>query len=161
MCWLCWEQFAKGGQLAELAELLQQNPGLLLWRGPGVGHTALHWAAAKGHTTMVEWLAAAGTPADLLNSEGSTALHAAAANGELECVKVSADHSGDSRTEAPPLPPPAPTYPVCFTFSGCLRLDPTHLRTFCCCDRCVSIPMLIRGSLTLCSESLCSLPHLH
>lgn len=61
---------------------------LLTWRGPGIGHTALHWAAAKGHLALVQWLLSTGVPVDIRNAENSTALHSAAANGELACVQV-------------------------------------------------------------------------
>jgi hypothetical protein len=81
-------QAAKVGDEEEVGRLLAENGGLLTWRGPGIGHTALHWAAAKGHTALVELLLAAGAGPDVTNAEASTPLHSAAANGELACVKV-------------------------------------------------------------------------
>ena len=51
-------------------------------------HTALHWAAAKGHAASVRWLLAAGASAAVLNASGATPLHAAADNQQLGCVEV-------------------------------------------------------------------------
>lgn len=54
----------------------------------GIGHTALHWCCARGHVAGAQWLLGRGIDANSLNSEGSTPLHAAAANGEAECVAM-------------------------------------------------------------------------
>ena len=54
-------------------------------QGSGIGHTAIHWCAAKGHMNCMDWLLQQGGDINSLNAEDSTALHAAAANGQ-ECV---------------------------------------------------------------------------
>ena len=54
-------------------------------QGSGIGHTAIHWCAAKGHMNCMNWLLQQGADINSLNAEDSTALHAAAANGQ-ECV---------------------------------------------------------------------------
>ena len=44
----------------------------------GVGNTALHWAAAKGHAGCVRLLLQAGAPLEQLNAAGGSALHSSA-----------------------------------------------------------------------------------
>ena len=51
-----WFAAAKGGNVAGLHVLHAQEPSLLHATSPGVGHTALHWAAAKGHVAATCWL---------------------------------------------------------------------------------------------------------
>lgn len=52
-------------------------------------HTALHWAAAKGHAALTRWLLAAGASASLpVNAGGGTPLHAAADNQQMGCAEV-------------------------------------------------------------------------
>lgn len=52
------------------------------------GHTALHWAAAKGHAAAVRWLLAAGASPRATNKGAATPLHAAAANQHMHCAEV-------------------------------------------------------------------------
>ena len=51
-------------------------------------HTALHWAAAKGHASTARWLIAAGAPVTVTNASGATPLHAAADNQHMTCIEV-------------------------------------------------------------------------
>ena len=51
-------------------------------------HTALHWAASKGHAATVRWLLAAGASATVTNASGATPLHAAADNQHVACIGV-------------------------------------------------------------------------
>ena len=44
----------------------------------GVGNTALHWAAAKGHAGCVRLLLQEGAPLEQLNAAGGSALHSSA-----------------------------------------------------------------------------------
>jgi hypothetical protein len=69
-----------------------QNAALLQYQGQGTnfsftGHTAAHWAAAKGHVEVIRWLLAAGAAADAVNHAGSTPLHSAAGNGQV-CTRL-------------------------------------------------------------------------
>lgn len=52
------------------------------------GHSALHWAAAKGHPDVLRYLLGEGAAVNLINNGGATALHAAAGNGQNECVRL-------------------------------------------------------------------------
>ncbi|MEW5303195.1 MAG: hypothetical protein WDW36_005911 [Sanguina aurantia] len=88
-----WLESARGGRLAEMQAMLREAPQLLAYAGQGTsfgftGHTALHWACAKGHTDAVRWLLGAGAPVEAGNQSGNTALHAAATNEQLEVVAV-------------------------------------------------------------------------
>ncbi|KXZ47821.1 hypothetical protein GPECTOR_32g433 [Gonium pectorale] len=56
-----WLEAARGGDLGALQRMLAANPRLLGYQGQGTNfaftsHTALHWAAAKGHTAAARWL---------------------------------------------------------------------------------------------------------
>jgi ankyrin repeat protein len=62
-------------------------------QGSGIGHTAVHWCAAKGHLTCLQWLLQQGADINCLNAEDSTPLHAAAANGQEDIVHFLLDQS--------------------------------------------------------------------
>ena len=84
-----WFAAAKCGDVEELCALHAQHAALLHVQGPGVGHTALHWAAAKGHVSAVCWLLAQpGTDVNARNACQSTAVHAAATHGHEDVVRV-------------------------------------------------------------------------
>lgn len=54
---LAWIEAAKEGDVRELHQLLQQFPGLLNYQPPsGLRCSALHWAAARGHTDALQGL---------------------------------------------------------------------------------------------------------
>lgn len=54
----------------------------------GVGHSAVHWCAAKGNSVALRWLLARGADVNATNNAGSTALHAAASNGQVHCCAI-------------------------------------------------------------------------
>ena len=83
-----WLEAAKGGELARLVAGYAADPSLLHESSPGIGHTALHWCSARGYTESVRWLLSVGATAAQRNESGSTALHAAAANGQLQCARL-------------------------------------------------------------------------
>ena len=82
-----WMDAAKAGDALAVREMLAADPALLRARGPGVGHTALHWAAARGEAGTLAVLLRAGAHASDLNSERSTPLHSAAAHGHAVCAE--------------------------------------------------------------------------
>lgn len=66
---------------------------LLSYRGEGtslgmIGHSALHWAAAKGHAPLASWLIGARADVELRNNAASTPLHTAAANGKMDIARI-------------------------------------------------------------------------
>ena len=72
---------------------------LLLVQGWGAGHGALHWCAAKGHLQCIQWLVQQGADPNAINAEGSTPLHAAAANGQEASIQILLDQPGaDGKT---------------------------------------------------------------
>ena len=82
-----WCDCAKDGNVGAMRAMLAANPSLLHARGTGVGHTALHWACARGEAVAARWLLSeAGADPNAVNSEGATALHAAASNGRMDAV---------------------------------------------------------------------------
>ena len=88
-----WMTAAKEGRTRDLAQMLAGNPKLLQYRGEGTnfsftGHTALHWCAAKAHAEGVRFLLGEGADPNAPNNAGSTPLHAAAANGNVDCAKI-------------------------------------------------------------------------
>ena len=89
-----WFDAAKAGDLATMQRLLAEEPCLLYYRGKGisygfVGHSALHWVAAKGHVDVVAWLVQEqrANPNVRNNGEGSP-LHAAAMGGQHEAARA-------------------------------------------------------------------------
>ncbi|GFR47298.1 hypothetical protein Agub_g8985, partial [Astrephomene gubernaculifera] len=83
-----WLTAARCCDVGALAALLSAEPGLLGCRGGGLGHTALHWCAAKGSVEGVAWLLQQGMDINVRNDDGATPLHAAARNGRLEAVEA-------------------------------------------------------------------------
>ena len=57
-----WIAAAKAGDSSALSSLLGKNPDLLNFRGPGVGHTCLHWLCAKNYKGLVVWALNGGQP---------------------------------------------------------------------------------------------------
>ena len=90
-----WIEAAKNGAVDMLSMLLETNYGLLDYKGPGIGHTALHWCAAKGHSDACKWLLRQDAAVNSVNSEGSSPLHAAAANGQTACVEILLNSGAD------------------------------------------------------------------
>ncbi|KAL0048479.1 hypothetical protein WJX82_004224 [Trebouxia sp. C0006] len=88
-----WLNAAKLGETDTLGTLLQENPALLHFKGSGIGHAAVHWCAAKGHLTCLQWLLQQEADINCLNAEDSTPLHAAAANGQQDIVLFLLDQS--------------------------------------------------------------------
>lgn len=88
-----WLDAARAGDLQVLQALLLQAPQLLDYRGAGisyafVGNSALHWAAAKGHTTAVAWLLRQGAAVAAANEAGASALHTAVEHGQPGCAEA-------------------------------------------------------------------------
>lgn len=89
-----WFSAAKSGHVPSLQSALACDQALLERKGPGVGHTALHWAAAGGHVVAVRWLLAMGARPNTVNAVGSTALHAAAAHGHADVLSELLNQDG-------------------------------------------------------------------
>ena len=79
---------AAAGEIVALRTMAERWPPLLTRASAGVGNTALHWAAAKGHASAVRLLIKTGAPLEQRNESGATPLHSAAANGELAGVRA-------------------------------------------------------------------------
>lgn len=84
-----WLDAAKAGDLITMQILHKEQPSLVHERSSGVGHTAAHWAAAKGHVGALTWLLdACSFDPNFSNACGATALHSAAANGQETCAAL-------------------------------------------------------------------------
>ncbi|KAH9882517.1 hypothetical protein J1614_000753 [Plenodomus biglobosus] len=89
--------------LSELSEKTKQSKAELLTKAvdPYSKNTALHYAAANGHTDIIKLLFAPGTetpaPAfiNAINDAGNTSLHWAALNGHIESVKLLVEAGAD------------------------------------------------------------------
>lgn len=84
---------SKGGDAGGLERSLLARPDLLWYRGQGtsygfVGHTALHYCAAKGHVACLRTLLLAGSQVNAKNRGGSSVLHSAAMNDSVECARI-------------------------------------------------------------------------
>lgn len=82
-----WFQASKVNDVTSLERLLAADPALLHSTARGIGHSALHWAAASGNLAAVRWLLDAGASASLRNSSERTPLHTAASGGHLAVVE--------------------------------------------------------------------------
>ncbi len=83
-----WFAAAKEGEIVALRTMAERWPPLLTRASVGVGNTALHWAAAKGHASAVQLLIKSGASLEQRNESGATPLHSAAANGEQAAVRA-------------------------------------------------------------------------
>ena len=83
-----WLDAAKGGQIGTMKQMLSATPALLSYRQPGIGNSALHWAAARNNEELISWLLAGGIEPNLANGSGATALHSAASNDSWEAVNL-------------------------------------------------------------------------
>ena len=91
-----WLDAARNGQLRELESQITDEPTLIHFHGAGLGQTALHWAASKGHEKVVEWLLSLGAPVEARNANGATPLHAAAAAGEAVSARLLLNAGADA-----------------------------------------------------------------
>lgn len=78
--------YAKEGDLPKLKDVLKS--GLAVDKLDSDGLAMLHWAADRGHVSVVEVLLAAGCDVNLSDSDGQTALHYAASCGHADCVRA-------------------------------------------------------------------------
>ncbi|WIA11937.1 hypothetical protein OEZ85_012019 [Tetradesmus obliquus] len=86
---MAWIEAAKEGDVRELHLLLQQFRGLLNYQPPsGLRCSALHWAAARGHTDALQGLLLWGADPCVLTCTSSSPLHSAAASNRLDCVEL-------------------------------------------------------------------------
>jgi hypothetical protein len=92
-----WTEAAKCADVETLSILLRESRGeLLQHKSRGIGHTAMHWAAARGELKMMEWLFSVGAGADARNASDATPLHAAAANGQAFAVGMLLERGADA-----------------------------------------------------------------
>ncbi len=68
--------------------MFSATPALLSYRQPGIGNSALHWAAARNNEELISWLLVGGIDPNLANGSGATALHSAASNDSWEAVNL-------------------------------------------------------------------------
>ena len=81
-----WLDAAKNGQVETLRAMSKKQPALLHYKQPGIGNSALHWAAAKNQVPAIQWLLEVGVDVNMENGSEGTALHTAAANDAWEAV---------------------------------------------------------------------------
>ncbi|KAG8466653.1 hypothetical protein KFE25_008032 [Diacronema lutheri] len=91
-----WIEHSKSGSVSGLRALLAQSPALLtVLSVNSLGHSALHWAAARNHYHAAEWLLDQGLAADVRNKMGATPLHSAVANGCAVIIELLARRGAD------------------------------------------------------------------
>ncbi|KAK9720610.1 hypothetical protein K7432_004046 [Basidiobolus ranarum] len=94
---------AETGDANVMSELLEamdaatngSPSGLINTPSPSTGLTALHYAASRGHLTLVQLLVDSGSIVELPDKEGETALLKAAYNGYLSVIKYLVEHQAD------------------------------------------------------------------
>ena len=88
-----WLDAAKRGDVHAMQPLFAAEPRLLGYCGKGcslgfIGHSALHWAAAKGLVPLAKWLVECNADVHLRNNAESTPLHAAAQNNQVGVAEI-------------------------------------------------------------------------
>ena len=78
---------AKRGDLSLLKHLTQGNKNIL-GKTNSEGYFALYWAACCGHEDVCRYILESGANVDQTVKTGSSALHAAADRGHMECVQI-------------------------------------------------------------------------
>ncbi len=76
------------GKADLLADMLEDDPGLVRSRDEASGDTLLHLAAARGNHATVELLLASGADVDAANKWGETALSAASRRGHTQAESL-------------------------------------------------------------------------
>jgi hypothetical protein len=89
---LVW--FARTGEAEEIRRLLDTGGVNVNWADPRAGNTALHMAAANGHTACIDMLLRAGADAGAANARGNTALHWAAENRRTDAARRLLEEAG-------------------------------------------------------------------
>ena len=80
--------FARDGDVEELIIALNQGDNSTNWYKNKNGHTALHFAAYRGFTNIVEILLNRGIDIISKDNDGDTALHLAAQEGHINIVEM-------------------------------------------------------------------------
>ena len=91
-----WLEAARSGVLSRLTTASAADAGLSAPPDPRWG-TALHVAAARGHSTAIDWLVEYGVALGATNSVGSSALHCAAHFGHETAVSRLLAHGAAPR----------------------------------------------------------------
>lgn len=114
-------------------------------QGSGIGHSAMHWCAAKGYLECLQWLLKQGADINSLNAEDSTPLHAAAANGQESIVQYLLAQPGMTRESSSILTADASIHARCLSVlvtKQLYRLHDSHvLQAACAHER----PILLEG----------------
>ena len=109
-----WLEAAKRGDVHAMQPLLAAEPRLLGYCGKGcslgfIGHSALHWAAAKGLVPLAKWLVECNADVHLRNNAESTPLHAAAQNNQVGVAEIPSPNPNPNPNRTPdPEPKPNP-----------------------------------------------------
>ena len=93
-----WIKAAKAGQRQEMEALLAEHGAdqLVRYKARGIGHTAMHWAAASGELRILEWLLSLGADVNARNTSESTVLHSACSSGQAFSVEWLLKHGADA-----------------------------------------------------------------
>jgi len=86
---------AKAGNVAKIESLLAENPELIKAKGPGLGATALHWAAIYGRKEAVAVLLQHGADPNIAEAHNGTAMHWAAHYDDAEVIQWFLDKGAD------------------------------------------------------------------
>jgi len=86
---------AKAGDTARIEVLLAKSPELVMAKGPGLGATALHWAAIYGRKEAVAVLLKHGADPNTTEGHNGTAMHWAAHHDDSEVIEWFLDKGAD------------------------------------------------------------------
>jgi ankyrin repeat protein len=79
---------ARDGDLESIRAMRKSKPDLVFSKDDHAGETPLHYAAAKGHKYVAEFLLSCKADANAKDSAGATPLHYAAAGGRVSVAEL-------------------------------------------------------------------------
>ena len=90
-----WMTSVKNKDMSRMRELLAAHASLLNSKQPGIGNSALHWAAAKDHTWQLKLLINANANLSLRSASAATPLHCAAMHGSIGALTALLEAGAD------------------------------------------------------------------
>lgn len=88
-------EMASTGNADAIKEILGKNPSLVDVRDKE-GMTCLHWAADRGHVSIIQYLVSLGANVNLVDDCGNSPLHISAMAGQKEAVRLLLDAGADT-----------------------------------------------------------------
>ena len=90
-----WTTSVKNNDMSRMRELLAAHPSLLNSKQPGIGNSAMHWAAAKDYTFQLKFLINSNANLSVRSASAATPLHSAAMHGNIGALTALLEAGAD------------------------------------------------------------------